>query len=95
MLESLFNKVTVRRPCNFSKKRLQQVIFCEICEIFKNTFFYRTPPVAASEEQIAEEVQNFPCLYDKGSRATKNNIGKRMHDLGAECLRLRRIIKAI
>ena len=22
---------------------------CEYCEIFKNTFFYRTPPVAASE----------------------------------------------
>ena len=21
----------------------------EICELFKNTFFYRTPPVAASE----------------------------------------------
>ena len=24
------------------------VFLCEICEIFKNTFFYRTPPVAAS-----------------------------------------------
>ena len=23
---------------------------CEICESFKNTFFYRTPPVAASEQ---------------------------------------------
>ena len=22
---------------------------CEYCEIFKNTFFYKTPPVAASE----------------------------------------------
>ena len=25
-----------------------QVFSCEFCEIFKNTFFYRTPPVAAS-----------------------------------------------
>ena len=25
-----------------------QVFFCEFCEIFKNTFFYRTSPVAAS-----------------------------------------------
>ena len=35
------------------------MIFCEICEIFKNTFFYRTPPVAASEKRIAEQVQWF------------------------------------
>ena len=27
---------------------LAQVFLCEICEIFKNTYFYRTPPVAAS-----------------------------------------------
>ena len=24
------------------------MLSCEICEIFKNTFFYRVPPVAAS-----------------------------------------------
>ena len=47
-----------------------QVIFCEICEIFKSAFFYRTPPVAAFEKRIAEDVRNFPCLYDKGNRAT-------------------------
>ena len=35
--------------CNFiEKETLAQVIFCEFCEISKNTFFYRTPPVAAS-----------------------------------------------
>ena len=44
--------------------------------------FLRTPPVAASEKQIAEEVQNFPCLYDKGKMATKKKIVKRMHGLG-------------
>ena len=32
----------------FLKKRLRE-FSCEFCEIFKNTFFYRTPPVAASE----------------------------------------------
>ena len=37
------------RPCNFSKKEtLAQVFSCEFCEISKNTFFYRTPLVAAS-----------------------------------------------
>ena len=31
--------------CNFLKKEtLTQVFSCEFCEIFKNTFFYRTPP---------------------------------------------------
>ena len=30
------------------KESLAQVFFCEFCEISKNTFFYRTLPVAAS-----------------------------------------------
>ena len=35
--------------CNFIKKEtLAQVFSCEFCELSKNTFSYRTPPVAAS-----------------------------------------------
>ena len=35
--------------CNFIKKEtLAQVLSCEFCEIYKNTFYYRTPLVAAS-----------------------------------------------
>ena len=35
--------------CNFIKKvTLAEVFPCEFCEISKNIFFYRTPPVAAS-----------------------------------------------
>ena len=35
--------------CNFIKKdTLAQVFSCEFCEIYKNTFYYRTPLVAAS-----------------------------------------------
>ena len=35
--------------CNFIKKEaLAQVSSCEFCENFKNTFFYRTSPVACS-----------------------------------------------
>ena len=35
--------------CNFIKKEiLTQVLSCEFCEIYKNTFYYRTPLVAAS-----------------------------------------------
>ena len=33
------------------KKTLAQVFSCEFCKISKNTFSYRTPPVAASGEK--------------------------------------------
>ena len=62
-------------------------------KFFKNTFFYRIPPEGASEERIAEGVRNFPCLYDKGNRATKKEIGKRTHDLGCRMPALRRNYK--
>ena len=36
--------------CNFIKKKTPaQVFSCKFCEMFKNTFFNRVPPVAASE----------------------------------------------
>ena len=35
---------------NFNKKEaLTQVFSCEFCEISKNTFFHKTPLLAASE----------------------------------------------
>ena len=34
------------------KETLAQVFSCEFCEIFKNTFSYVTPPMAASEGLI-------------------------------------------
>ena len=37
------------QACNFIKKEtLTEVLSCEFCEIAKNTFSYRTAPVAAS-----------------------------------------------
>ena len=42
-----FNKVP-GQVCNFIEiENLAQVFFCEFCEISKNTFSYRLPPVAA------------------------------------------------
>ena len=42
---------------NFIKKEtLAQVFSCEFCEIFKNTFYYRTPPVAASAMTVFKVV---------------------------------------
>ena len=44
--------------CNFIKKEtLAQVFSSEFYEIFKNSFFHRTPPVAVSEgNKTASEV---------------------------------------
>ena len=42
------------QACNFIKKdTLAQVFSCEFCEIFKDSYFYRSPPVAASETAIS------------------------------------------
>ena len=52
----LFKNLLLKlQACNFIKKEtLAQVFSCEFCENSKNTFFYRTPPVAASKELIVE-----------------------------------------
>ena len=48
MPQSLCNKVAdLSSVTLFKKEVLAQVFSCEIYEIFKNTFFYRTPQVAA------------------------------------------------
>ena len=57
----VFNNVVGLRPeaCNFIKKEtLVQVFSCEFCEISRNTFSYRTPPVAASECKLASCLRN-------------------------------------
>ena len=47
MPESLFNKAAGLRPETTKKEALAHVFSCQFCEISKNTFSYRTPPVAA------------------------------------------------
>ena len=45
------------RTPNFTKKEsLVQVFSCEFCECSKNTFFYRTPPVAASVKNYEQKL---------------------------------------
>ena len=45
-----FDKVASLRPATLLKtETLAQVFSCEFCQISKNTFSYRTPPMAASE----------------------------------------------
>ena len=37
------------------KEALAQVFSCDFCGIFKNTYFYRTPPMAASDAYLAPD----------------------------------------
>ena len=65
MYQSLFLKYRSSRPevfckkgvlknfIKFTGKHLAQVFSCEFCEIFKSTYYYRTPLVAASENKVA------------------------------------------
>ena len=48
------------------KETLEQVFPSELCEISKNTFSYRTPPVAAFwtliKFKMTESIDVLPCL---------------------------------
>ena len=46
-------KLQTWKPATLLKETSKQFIFCEICEIFENTFFYRTPPVVAFVNRYA------------------------------------------
>ena len=55
--ENTCGRVSFRdEACNFIKKEaLAQVFPWEFCEIFKNNFFNRAPPVAASDLKNLEQ----------------------------------------
>ena len=54
--------------CNFIKKEtLAQALSSEFCEISKNTFSYRTPQVAASEQSQASKMKLFSEIVAESS----------------------------
>ena len=58
MLESLVNKASGLKTCNFIKKKIPTHVFSyEYCDVFQNSFFYRTPPAAASVKTYLETCQ--------------------------------------
>ena len=62
--------------CNFIKKETLAVVFsCEFCEISKNTFSYRTPPMAASvsAENSVKFAQGLPSKVFKLKLETFEN----------------------
>ena len=62
--ESTCARVAGLKACNFvQKETFAQVLFGEFSEIFKNTFFHRTPLVAASGNVL--QCQRFNKRYFK------------------------------
>ena len=47
--KQLSTGVLYKTPVPETEGSLAQMFSCEFCKISKNTFFYRTPPVAASD----------------------------------------------
>ena len=63
LCQSLFLIKLQAEAYNFIKKEtLAQVFSCEFCEISKNTFFYRTPPVAASQWRRKQGIPSKDCF---------------------------------
>ena len=59
-------------------KTLAKVFPCKFCEIFKNIFFYRTPPVVASEMLIfLFVILFFGMAWLQNERETKKNMAWR------------------
>ena len=60
LCQSLFLNKIAGLDCHFIKKEsLAQVLSCEFCEISKNAFSYRTPPVTTSVDSSI-----FDCLLE-------------------------------
>ena len=70
-----FNKVTGLRPATLLKKRLWHRWFPFFCEISKNTFFYRTPLVAASDH--AQIFAYKATIYGSNLNSKKNVTWKK------------------
>ena len=60
-----FTKFAGKHLCQsfLLKKRLAQVFSCEFCEIFKNTFFYRTPQVAVSAQVVFGKCWEWKLIF--------------------------------
>ena len=66
-----FNKVADLKPPTLLKETLAQ-LFCEFCETFQNTFFYKTPQVAVSRFSVFRG-------YRKGTLASNGSeMGERL-----------------
>ena len=72
-MEFLFWDIIQSRKCSQT-----QVFSCEICEFFKNTFFYRTPPVAAfvNPSNLTWSEREVVFILLTSSKSTENVLMK-------------------
>ena len=56
-------KLQTFRLAIFFKRDSNICVSCGYCEIFKNSFFYRTPPVAASDSPTTVQQSQLGCLF--------------------------------
>ena len=54
----MFFKIVVQRPATLLKRDSITGVSCEYSKIFKNSFLYRTPPMAASKVGTAMTHKN-------------------------------------
>ena len=95
--------ILIKLQPNFIKiEALAQVFSCDFCEISKNTFSYRTPPVAVSlyDDTIATDfianIKNlFICWHKFLEDTTENNFEKSQKFLGKYLWRSSILVKAL
>ena len=73
--------------CNIIEKQTMVLVFSfDFCEIFKNTFFYKTPPMVASEQNWKKCYNNYykdifrknlTPSHSLGAQTKKPNIKKK------------------
>ena len=55
------------------------MFFCKFCEISEDTFFYRTPPVAASARIMLKQEKSYKLLKAILKNGTQNILQKLCH----------------
>ena len=84
MLESLLNEVAELKVFTFSEKSLTQVLFCEICEIVKNTYFEEHLQATASKASLfVKQPKQSTIEYPLATIAIRN--GKMVWKHGPYC----------
>ena len=72
MLGSHYNKGAGLKVCNFIKKEIPTQLFSsEYCETFKNSYFYRTSKVTATDGEDKEACYERPFVSMDLSRRQK------------------------
>ena len=87
-------KLLTWRSATLFKKDSTQVISCEYCKIYKNSFFYRTHPVAPSEYMVLEAVTQRCSVRTVVLRNFTKFIGKHLRPEGCNFIKKEALAQA-